>query len=256
MLTIALAESLIAKDGVDLDDIARKHIDAYLTGERGWGRATTAAIEKLIKGVPPTQSGEPSTGNGVAMKIAPVGLWYAIRCSVGDLDIAARAVGRITHDHPDAMDSGLLQARLVRMLARDTADVPRFLENATAVASEFDDDHRRSPLAENVYEAFRLANRNAPLDEALGTLGTSGNVIESLPAALYLFSKTPRDFEATVIESASAGHDTDTVAAMAGALSGALNGIQAIPERFLKDLENRQYLEELATRLYRTATRP
>jgi len=48
----------------------------------------------------------------------------------------------------------------------------------------------------------------------------------------------------------SLGGDTDTIGAMAGAITGAYYGREAIPGRWLAELEDRKYIEQLAVRLW------
>ena len=45
------------------------------------------------------------------------------------------------------------------------------------------------------------------------------------------------------------GRDTDTVAAMTGALAGAHHGATGLPDRLLARLENGDRIQELATQL-------
>jgi len=59
-----------------------------------------------------------------------------------------------------------------------------------------------------------------------------------------------------VIYAISLGGDTDTIASMAGAISGAYLGIEAIPQDWKAKLENRGYIETLAERLWQIATFP
>jgi ADP-ribosyl-[dinitrogen reductase] hydrolase len=65
--------------------------------------------------------------------------------------------------------------------------------------------------------------------------------------------RTPGNFKRTIIEAVMAGHDTDTTAAVAGGLSGAYNGLQGIPQRWLEQVEDREHIEELARQIYALA---
>jgi ADP-ribosylglycohydrolase len=58
-------------------------------------------------------------------------------------------------------------------------------------------------------------------------------------------------FEKTVTYAISLGGDTDTIGAMAGAISGAYLGIEAIPAEWQIKLENQEYITELGERLWR-----
>jgi hypothetical protein len=59
--------------------------------------------------------------------------------------------------------------------------------------------------------------------------GMSAFVVSSVLWSLYSFLRTPDDYWETIYTAISAGGDTDTTAAMAGAISGAYLGIGAIP---------------------------
>ena len=61
------------------------------------------------------------------------------------------------------------------------------------------------------------------------SIGNSVMMVESAPAAVGVFVAAAGDPLDTVSAGASIGNDSDTVAAMAGALAGALRGIDAVP---------------------------
>ncbi len=91
-----------------------------------------------------------------------------------------------------------------------------------------------------------LSLLSIPPEEALSEIGTSGYIIETVTAAVYCFSKTPKDFSASVLSAVSAGDDADSVACLTGAFSGAYNGISGIPLEWLSQLEDREWLMRLA----------
>ena len=79
-------------------------------------------------------------------------------------------------------------------------------------------------------------------------------VLGSLPCALWCFLASPEDFEQTLFTAVDAGHDADTVAAMACTLSGAYHGYSRLPARLLGDLEYHDDLVNLADDLCWTGT--
>lgn len=85
---------------------------------------------------------------------------------------------------------------------------------------------------------------------AFARLYNGAYVLESLPSALYCFMRGPYDVEAMLLLAVNAGHDADTVAALAGTLGGALGGVEALPARLLPELEYRERLEILSGALY------
>ena len=57
--------------------------------------------------------------------------------------------------------------------------------------------------------------------------------------SLYAFLRTPDDYWATVCTAIGVGGDTDTLAAIAGAISGARLGPRALPDELVGRLNDR-----------------
>jgi poly(ADP-ribose) glycohydrolase ARH3 len=72
-----------------------------------------------------------------------------------------------------------------------------------------------------------------------------------MPFAIYSFVRCPHSFEDCLDCAIMHGGDRDTLGAMAGAISGAYLGVEAIPSGWRAKLENRQTIEELALELAR-----
>ncbi|WP_222842114.1 ADP-ribosylglycohydrolase family protein [Endozoicomonas montiporae] len=70
-----------------------------------------------------------------------------------------------------------------------------------------------------------------------------------LPAAYYLMHRFPNNYEQGVLSAVNGGGNNMARAALTGALLGAMNGIQGIPERFVKDLNNSDFYMRLAEKL-------
>lgn len=77
-------------------------------------------------------------------------------------------------------------------------------------------------------------------------INVDSHVNESVPTAVGIFLIFRHDLEEAVAAAASSGGDTDTVAAIVGALSGAYHGASAIPERWLSRISHRDRLEKVA----------
>ena len=58
-----------------------------------------------------------------------------------------------------------------------------------------------------------------------------------------------RSYKNAVLSGANTNGDSDSVASIAGGISGAYLGIDAIPGKWIKNIEKATYLEELAVRL-------
>jgi poly(ADP-ribose) glycohydrolase ARH3 len=92
--------------------------------------------------------------------------------------------------------------------------------------------------------------------EELPCLGNGITVLDSVPTAMACFASAPDSFGTVIARAIFLGGDTDTIAAMAGALSGAYLGAAAIPAPLLQRLEDeegqkgRSYIAALAEQLY------
>ena len=250
---LALATSLAERGRFDARDFARRLRRWFWTLPPFIGLATARACLKMSLGFGPSRSGVNSAGNGSAMRVAPLGLFFCDRRE--ELIRAAEESTRPTHTHPRAVAGTVVVAVAVAELAGrglDDLDAKDFLGKLEETARRYD-----APMAEGTERVARLLT--ADPDQALDLLGTSGYVLHTVPAALYCFLRSPGSFRDTVSLAASAGGDTDTIAAIAGALSGAFNGSEGIPVEWRKGLERApgagraSYIYTVAARLHQAS---
>lgn len=78
---------------------------------------------------------------------------------------------------------------------------------------------------------------------------------EAVPAALFAFIRHIDSFTDAVTQAVQLGGDTDTIAAMTGALAGAFHGTTAIPTPWRTRLEACDRLDALAEELFAAAAR-
>jgi poly(ADP-ribose) glycohydrolase ARH3 len=237
-MTLALARSIVRIGDVDGTDCAAAYAHAF-TPQRGYGRSAVQILTALQQGADWRQTGsmlfaEGSFGNGGAMRIAPVGLLY------GDLDYPAlyakvKAAVWMTHTHKEGVDAALLQARAIGlMLAAEKIPDPQiFITQLRDYAPE-------SILNNKLEQLSGLLSRQATAGEVAETFGCGVRSGESWPPALWAALCYCDDPEEAIIQAVNLGGDTDTVAAMTGALVGALHGDQWFPPRWFEHIENQQ----------------
>ena len=92
----------------------------------------------------------------------------------------------------------------------------------------------------------------APPEEALSARGLGEGWVaeEAVASALYAFWRTPTDFARTVCTAANTDGDSDSIASIAGGISGAFNGRAAIPARWCSTVEGGDPLCDLARALH------
>jgi ADP-ribosyl-[dinitrogen reductase] hydrolase len=259
-LTMVVAESLIANRQLDPEDLARRFA-AWLPVARGADKATIRAVERLAGGIAWDQAGERNTGNGAAVRAAPIGL---LRFRQRDLlRREARISAILTHSEPMAVAGAVAMATATAwLLTREPGSwtVDGFIGAVQAAIKGVEQEplaERRDPtvlttLHDRIGKIPRLLRQ--PPERALRSLYNGAYVLESLPSALYCFLRSPDDMEQVLLLAANGTVDADSVAAMAGTLAGALGGEAAIPERLLPQLEYRDELIDLADKLHALAT--
>lgn len=245
-----LMQSYAARRQFDPADYAER-IKRIFAEKRivGFGYSTKEAAKKLACGVSWQDAGSPPphAGNGSAMRAAPVGLFFSD--APEKLIKAACDQGRITHSDPRCSAGAVAISGAVALAVQGTEVHPeRFLATLADWTSAFDQG-----FADGLATVGRVLSM--PPEEASSVIasigidaeyiddeewkGIPGFVVCSVLWSLYAFLKTPDDYWGTVCTAISAGGDTDTTAAMAGAISGTRLGIDALPTRFTAYLTDR-----------------
>lgn len=187
--------------------------------------------------------GQGSFGNGAAMRIAPVGLFFH---NAPNLYQQAGASAAVTHAHPIGKDGAAVLAtavaQAVKLNPKTPFSVDSFGRQLVEVAQTPELRHKMELVA-------KLVAGDAPPSEAAGRIGRTVAMHESMPFAVYAFLKYPHSFEACLFCAILNGGDRDTLGAMACAISGAYLGVEAIPAEWRTKLENRAYIESLARKL-------
>lgn len=241
--TCMLAQSLIATAGEHNTD-AMAHRFASNLGWRlrfwllglpaGIGFATLRAILKLWIGYSARHSGVFSAGNGPAMRVALIGVCYG--SDLSRMRALARAATRITHTDPKA-EHGAMAVALAAHLASAGEDVAP--EDYARQLRELLGASGRE-LLERVDDVARSAGRKESAANYAAHIGCSngitGYIYHTVPVALHVWLRHQSDYRAAVIETVRLGGDTDTVAAVVGALVGARAGREGIPSEWLRDL--------------------
>ena len=264
-MTIGVAESLIACKGFNGAHLAQQFLRNY-NESRGYGPGTREVLKMLSEGVSWKEAsrkifgGEGSYGNGAAMRIAPVGLLYHENAE--KLREVAFKVSEITHAHELAKEGAALLAFAVALACRYGC-------NRYTVSAEEEEEagETKREMLRNLHAFARhriykekLAKIEALLhakDEeearkrAVSELGNGEAAFNSVPTAIFSFLRS-HDFRESIVFAISLGGDTDTIAAMTGAVSGAFYGERSIPRDWLKSLESGvvAYLTKLAEDLY------
>ncbi|MFN0057625.1 MAG: ADP-ribosylglycohydrolase family protein [Planctomycetota bacterium] len=251
-MSLDLADSLIANEVLDLDDLATRFAASY-RWHRGYGPGAARLLKRIARGMDWREANRSvytngSYGNGGAMRAPIVGLFFA--SAPDQLVSAARDSARITHAHPLGIEGAvLIAASTARALA--DANARALLDSASAVCAETAFLEKLT-LARSWIDSERLTTPA----EVRARLGCGMAAIDSCVTAVYLAARfLSATFDELIRFVAACGGDTDTIGAMSGAIWGTANGVGALPEPSLRTLEGRVRIQATADELFRSRAR-
>jgi ADP-ribosylglycohydrolase len=246
--TLMVAQALIESPGYALahgnaDDFRRRlacSMRLWLLGlPAGIGMATLKGILKLWLFVPRRWQGIHSAGNGPAMRSALIGVFW------GDeypemLRLYVRASTLLTHSDPKAEHAALAvaQAAHVADLARRTGGRVAPLEYLAQMRGLLGPEGAElAALIERAALSVAAGEATPAFARVLGLEhGVTGYAFHTVPVALHAWLAHPGDYRGAVLAAIECGGDTDTVAAITGAIAGAGCGPQGIPAPWLDRL--------------------
>ena len=246
-MALLLGESLLASRDFDAADVARRWVKWMKVDGRGIGVTTRRALTLIDRGKEPFEAGRlanqenpgRSAGNGSVMRCIPVALRY--HDSVERLIRVSTQQAAITH----ADERCTWGAAAVNLAARELLHGNiYFIEE---VLHKIGDRAPRA-LRDAIHRVPREQESNLPI----AVPEEAGYVIHCVEIAFW-FVAHDRTLEEALTYLVQAGGDTDTNAAVAGALLGARYGEAALPPRWVDQLVGAQGVAKLAEDLVRAA---
>lgn len=223
----------------------------FLTLPSGIGKSTIKACIKLLLGFSASKSGIYSAGNGAAMRAAVIGAFYA-----HDEERMTSFINHsilITHTDPKALQGALVIAHAASLVSQEP--------NSDKVSTLFFE--KVLPLITDTELVTRLIKARACLESndslaqylielKLDKSGITGYTNNTIPAVIYAWLRYFGDYQQTIEQLILAGGDTDTCAAIAGALAGISNS-HNLPKQWQVSIANYplsiHYLEKLSNAL-------
>ena len=248
-MTLLLAESLAERGDLDAADVAARWVKWMKVDGRGIGLTTQRALRLIERGVEPFEAGRQSrsagasASNGAVMRCIPVALRY--HDNVDKLIRVSTQQAAITH----ADERCTWGAAAVNLAARELLHGnPHFVEEVL---------HRLQGAAPRVLiEAVRRVPWEQESALPVAVPNEFGYAVHCVEIAFWCAVHQP-SLEEALVFLVAAGGDTDTNAAVAGALLGARDGETGIPPRWLDQLgrSNTRGVSELAEKLVTAESR-
>ncbi len=201
------------------------------------GRPLYGAIENIGRGMAPPESGRYNvfnTDDGAAMRISPVGIFRA-----GDPEDAARIAAIdacISHDNDGIWAAQAIAASIAVAMADGTVD--EIIIAGLRVLPE------GSWMARSMGIAMRICDEKPDIEVAFEDLHTKlwtpehATAAEAIPQVYAIFRLTGGDFRRGLLWSANFGRDADTICGLVCSLTGALHGIDAIPDAWVTQIRH------------------
>jgi ADP-ribosyl-[dinitrogen reductase] hydrolase len=249
-MALNLARSLAERGSLDVADVARRHLEWFASGPPDVGSFTRRVLSRAAGGVPAPEAArrvweergpEVSAGNGSVMYCAPLGAAYANRSDA--LVEAAPELSAITHFDERCRTAVLAVTLAVAALVRGEA-AGRAVEGAIGATIDRDGGEELEFLA-------GAAGTVRPVDgpDQGFVLFTTGLGLQALARVADRPAITAPDVERELRRVVGFGGDTDTNAAVAGALLGAAAGAANLPKAWLERLRGRREIEREAEAL-------
>ncbi len=218
-----LLDVLLRHGQVERDALAAAFADRY-DPYRGYGPGTVVLLRALRNGeswrtaATAQFGGQGSMGNGAAMRVAPLGAYYAGDLERAALEAAASAV--VTHAHPEAIAAAIAVAVAASHVTRN---------DASALIEAVLSHTPPGKVHDGVRKAADLRGRTR--EEAAYELGNGSRVLghDTVPFCVWVAVRHLTDYEQAVRSCVAVGGDIDTTAAITGGIVAAHTGAGGIP---------------------------
>ena len=193
-----------------------------------------------------------SKGCGGIMRVAPIGLYFCDKSfDPSEVDMIAAKSAALTHGHELGYIPAAMLAHIILRIAERDDNISEAVSDAMRVIPTiFPNAKHMGELIALVQKAVDLSKQNIPDLDAIRQLGEGWVAEETLVIAVYCALKYADDFEKGVIAAVNHDGDSDSTGAVAGNILGASLGYDAIPQKFIENLELKDTVSELAEDLF------
>ena len=245
-MMLAIADGLLVDHTADLEEIMSNITTSYIDwlDNPGFAPGNTClkGANNLKGGIHWKKSGVAgSKGCGSVMRSGIIGIFY--KDDLLKLKEVSSASGIATHGHP-AADAACIAGSLAIKLALDGVHprdmIDPILQETNGISDEF---------TKIMNKAYELVDTKFSDADALSLLGEGWVGEQAFAMAYFTVVRHADDYKSVVRSAANITGDSDSVACIAGGISGTILGISAIPEEWQDRLTNRKRLDSYIERI-------
>ena len=240
-MSLSIVQVLLEIGEIDQDLLALRFAESFDPSRRYGPAMLYDLLPRLQKGAdwrvaaPSLFDGGGSFGNGSAMRVAPLGAYFADDLQQVVEQSAMSAV--VTHAHPEAVAGAVAVAVATAIAARNRADRiatgPRTFIDAVRVHVP------ESTVRSRLDAAHDTLGPAVTADQAAQLLGNGERVAcqDTVPFCLWMAGAHLDDYEEALWQTVSVLGDMDTNCAIVGGIVAANAGIDGIPEEWRRSRE-------------------
>lgn len=274
-MTKSVAKFLTESSVKNFNILAKLFVNEYFKEpKRGYGQNVVEVFHKLrntnyadiYKPASEQFWGSGSYGNGGAMRIAPVALYYYD--NLQKMTEVATNCTKITHTNYLGINGALLQCLAIyqsfhlkpNIKFDSTTFCSELMSKMEIIEKNTAQDESSTAYQDKLQTIIDLLGKqDVPSEEIIEILGNNISAYESVPTAIYCFLRAQREipqidtddiFRRTIQYAVTLGGDTDTIASMAGAIAGAYVGDEGINKNLIEQCEFSSEMNQIADNLF------
>ena len=252
-MALALADAIIECDGQVVPEVIARNVLTWAEGfdafnKNIFGPSSKAAMRAIKEGIAISELENNGVTNGAAMRVSPMGCLLPTNCLDDFIEQVALASSP-THKSDVAIAGAVVVAWAVSK-AIEGHSWSEIKDQLPAIAHATQTQNITTfsaSMASRVELALMVASEHCGVEERMdkiyNLIGAGVSTIESVPAAIAMVDLAGTDPNRCAVLCANLGGDTDTIGAMATAICGALNGINAINAKLKQQLDNKNQLD-------------
>ena len=235
-MALSIVDVLAARGGIDQDDLAARFASRFAVDPtRGYGPGTAVLLDAVAAGASWRDGagmmfrGTGSWGNGSAMRVGPVGGYFAADRAEAARQAQLSAV--VTHAHPEGQ-AGAIAVAVAAAAAWDARDSDRPDRGAALIAAAI--AHTPDGLVrDGLVKAAEMSTDDAQIAAAVLGCGERISCPDTVPFCLWCAARSLDSFEEAMWSTASALGDVDTTCAIVGGIVALAVGSEGIPAEWL-----------------------